>query len=398
VASGPSLRREPSLLRRGRRRRAGAVGAACAYFAAYAGHQVTVVDRGAIASGASSACEGNILVSDKSPGPELDLALHSQEVWLKDLAEHGELWEFEPKGGLVVASTERGVAGLRELVAHQRALGMTVEDADATDLRDLEPHLSPVITAGAYYAQDAQVQPMLLVAHLLRLARERGARVLTATEVIGFLREGDRVVGVRTSAGDLAAGAVVNAAGPWASQIGKMVGVELPVRPLKRHIWITERFDAIPGPTPQTIDFHSGFYFRKEGESVIWSGGDAIERWDFNTEVEWDELERSLDKAARRVPVLVNAQLRRGWAGLREVTPDHLPIIGPVPGLEGFVCATGFSGHGFMHAPASGRLVAELLLDGRAFLDLTPFHFDRFAEAGAAEHKELSIGGRVEDE
>ena len=178
---------------------AGAVGAACAYFAAVAGHRVTVIDRGAIAAGASSACEGNILVSDKEAGPELDLALYSHQVWRTDLAEHGKLWEFEDKGGLMVTGSERGLAGLHALVESQRALGTTVEEVDAAGLRDLEPHLSPAVTAGAYYPQDAQVQPMLLVAHLLRLARGLGARVLTGTEVTGFLRDGDRVVGVRTS-------------------------------------------------------------------------------------------------------------------------------------------------------------------------------------------------------
>ena len=225
---------------------AGAVGAACAYFAARAGHRVTVVDRGAIASGTSSACEGNILVSDKKACPELDLALYSHRVWLKNLAEYGKMWEFEAKGALVVAATERGFAAESELIARHRARGITVEDVDAAGLRDLEPHLNPAVTAAAYYPQDAQVQPMLLVAHLLRLARERGAHVLTGAEVTGFLRERDRVVGVRTSSGDLPAGAVVNAAGTWAGEVARLAGVSVPVLPRRGFVLVTE-------PLPVTV-------------------------------------------------------------------------------------------------------------------------------------------------
>jgi sarcosine oxidase subunit beta len=123
-----------------------------------------------------------------------------------------------------------------------------------------------------------------------------------------------------------------------------------------------------------------------------------LERWSFDTEVEWDRLEESIDKAVRRVPILSRAGLLRGWAGLREVTPDHLPIIGPVPEVEGFVCANGFSGHGFMHAPAAGRLVAELVLDGRAFLDLAPLRYGRFADGAPPEGEAMSVGARIEDE
>ncbi|MFD0788532.1 NAD(P)/FAD-dependent oxidoreductase, partial [Micromonospora azadirachtae] len=183
-----------------------------AYFAASAGLRVVVVERGAIAGGTSSAGEGNVLVSDKEAGVELDLALYSQRVWRADLAEHGHLWEFESKGGLVVAASEQGVASLRALAVEQRRSGVEVRDVARHELRDYEPHLAPQLAGGAFYPQDAQVQPMLVAAHLLRLARERGAQVRTRTEVTGFLRHGTRVTGVRTSSGDICAGAVLNAA------------------------------------------------------------------------------------------------------------------------------------------------------------------------------------------
>ena len=164
---------------------AGAVGAACAYFLARAGLPVHVVERGAIAGGTSSACEGNLLVSDKEAGPELDLALYSRSVWTDDLAEHGPKWEFEAKGGLVVVATEQGAQALSALATRQRAAGIEVGDVAGADLQHYEPHLSPALAAGAFYPQDAQVQPMLLVAHLLRMARDLGATVQTQTAVTG---------------------------------------------------------------------------------------------------------------------------------------------------------------------------------------------------------------------
>ena len=167
---------------------AGAVGAACAYFLARAGLAVHVVERGAIASGTSSACEGNLLVSDKESGPELDLALYSRSVWNDDLAEHGPLWEFEDKGGLVVVTSEPGAQALSALATRQRAAGIEVGEVDGADLQRYEPHLSPSLAAGAFYPQDAQVQPMLLVAHLLRMARALGTTVQTQTAVAGLLR------------------------------------------------------------------------------------------------------------------------------------------------------------------------------------------------------------------
>ncbi|MBU3871414.1 FAD-binding oxidoreductase, partial [Streptomyces sp. 4503] len=169
---------------------AGVVGAAAAWFAALAGLRVVVVDRGAVAGGTSGAGEGNVLVSDKEPGPELELAQYSRRVWGEDLGAYGGLWEFESKGGLVVASTPTALGALRTLAERQRACGVDVREVSGAELHALEPRLTREAAGGALYPQDAQVQPMLAAAHLLRLARRRGAVVATRTEVVGFLRPG----------------------------------------------------------------------------------------------------------------------------------------------------------------------------------------------------------------
>jgi glycine/D-amino acid oxidase-like deaminating enzyme len=369
---------------------AGAVGAACAYFAAAAGHRVTVVDRGAIASGTSSACEGNILVSDKEAGPELDLALYSQRVWLKDLAEYGEMWEFEAKGALVVAATERGFAARSELIARHRARGITVEDVDATELRDLEPHLNPAVTAGAYYPQDAQVQPMLLVAHLLRLARERGARVLTGTEATAFLRGRDRLVGVRTSSGDLPAAAVVNAAGTWAGEVARLAGVSVPVLPRRGFVLVTE-------PLPVTVR-HKVYAAEYVGDvassdaalqsSPVVEGtpagtiliGATRERVGFDRAFSLQAAARLARGALALFPALASVQVMRSYLGFRPYCPDHLPIIGPDPRAPGRWHACGHEGAGIGLSVGTGSLLAQALSGAASALDLAPFAPDRFAE------------------
>lgn len=368
---------------------AGAVGAACAYFAACAGHRVTVVDRGAIASGTSSACEGNILVSDKEAGPELDLALYSQRVWLEDLAEYGGLWEFEAKGGLVVTATERG-SGWSKLIACHRARGILVEDVDAAGLRDLEPHLNPAVTAGAYYPQDAQVQPMLLVAHLLRLARKRGARVLTGTEVTGFVRERDRVVGIRTSSGDLAAGTVVNAAGTWAAEVARLAGVSVPVLPRRGFVLVTE-------PLPVTVR-HKVYAAEYIGDVASSDGllqsspvvegtpagtiliGATRERIGFDRTFSLEAAARLARGALALFPVLASVQAMRSYLGFRPYSPDHLPIIGPDPRAPGLWHACGHEGAGIGLSVGTGSLLAQALSGGTTALDLAPFAPGRFAE------------------
>ena len=208
---------------------AGVVGAACALAAARAGLRVLVVDRGPVAGGTTGAGEGNLLVSDKPPGAELDLALLSLRVW-RETAGHVEAltgggFELDLKGGLVVATDPLAMPALRALAGDQRSAGVEAREVAAHELRELEPHLAPDLAGGVHYPQDAQVQPMLAAARLLQAARAHGARVLTGVAVTGLLRAGERVTGLRTSHGDLPAGAVVNAAGTWGGEVAAMAGV-----------------------------------------------------------------------------------------------------------------------------------------------------------------------------
>jgi sarcosine oxidase subunit beta len=378
----------------------GIVGCSVAYHLAKRGAgKVVVLEQASLGSGSTSKAAGGIRAQFAAE-VTIRMSLYSQNIYRHFKDEFGVPVDYHEIGYLFLLTTQQELDGFRRNVALQNSLGVPSRIIGPDEVKDIVPAVKvDDLSGGSFCATDGRAGPSEALHGFVRRGRELGVEFFEDSPVQAIdLDGGRRVRAVRTAKEIFETSVVVNAAGPWASQVGKLVGAEIPVRPLKRHIWITERFDEMSGPTPQVIDFHTGFYFRKELDSVMWSGGDMLERWSFDTETEWDRLQESVEKAARRVPILANARMMRGWAGLREVTPDHLPIIGQVPEAKGFVCATGFSGHGFMHAPASGRLVAELLLDARTFLDISPFRPERFSEPGGANHRELSIGARLEDE
>lgn len=369
---------------------AGAVGAATAYFAARAGLRVTVLDSGPLAGGTSSACEGNILVSDKEAGPELDLSLYSQKVWREDLAEFSELWEFESKGGLVVAASDRSAQSLRDLTARQRASGIKVTDVPADSLADYEPHISRELTAGAFYPEDAQVQPMLVVAHLLRLARELGATVQTRTPVTGFNRAGGAVTGVTTPHGDFSAPAIVNAAGTWAGGVADLAGVHVPVLPRRGFVLVTE-------PLPLTI--HHKVYAAEYVGNVLSSDaglqtspvvegtdsgtvliGSSRERVGFDRTVSIPVLAALASKAIDLFPVLSEVKAIRHYHGFRPYCPDHLPVIGPDPRVPGLWHAAGHEGAGIGLSAGTGKLIAQSITGTSTDLSLTSFAPERFEQ------------------
>jgi len=210
-------------------------------------------------------------------------------------------------------------------------------------------------------------------------ARERGVRIAEGVRVTAIARDGDRVTGVVSTDGAVAAPLVINAAGPSAATIGRLAGVDVAVQPRRRHIFFTEPFPSIPGPIPLTTDRASGFYFRKEMEQVLLSPGDVEDIGaDFEVPVDRGKIEETVTKAVHRVPVLEQATIAGGWAGLRPLTPDDHAIIGWAPGVQGFFLAVGFGGHGFQHSPATGRHVADWIVDGKPSMDLSLFDPARF--------------------
>jgi sarcosine oxidase subunit beta len=249
------------------------------------------------------------------------------------------------------------------------------------------------VRAATFCARDGIADPNGVTMGLVKAAQARGLTVLRKTDVTGIEVSAGRVAGVTTTAGPIATRAAVNAAGPWAAEVAAMAGVVLPVVPERRHIFIARpaagaSWDDAPhaGRAPASrlmvIDFDTTFYFHREGAGLLFGMADPEERPGFDVTVRWDFLPDVTEVAVRRLPALAEASVTHAWAGLYEMTPDHNPIIGALE-VEGLFAIAGFSGHGFQHAPAAGRLVADVMLGRDPSFDLSPFAFARFA-AGAA--------------
>ncbi|MFI7442448.1 NAD(P)/FAD-dependent oxidoreductase [Nonomuraea indica] len=368
---------------------AGVVGAACAYYAARAGLDVTVVDRGPVAGGTTGAGEGNVLVSDKEPGPELELAVLSSGLW-RSLAEHVGGFEHEPKGSLVVAETAEVLDRLAGLAAEQ---GVEHTVVAAADLRDHEPHLADGLAGGVRYPQDAQVQPMLAAARLLRHGADsygRGALSLrTGVTVTGFTRDGDRVTGVRTTRGDILGDAVVNAAGTWAGEVAALAGLHLPVLPRRGFILVTE---PLARPLIRHKVYTAAYVTNVASDnagletSAVVEGtpagtvliGASRERVGFDRTTSLPVLSRLAAQAVALFPALREVRAIRSYCGFRPYCPDHLPVIGQDPRAPGLWHACGHEGAGIGLAPATGHLIAQALTGARTDLDLRPFRPDRF--------------------
>ncbi len=375
---------------------AGIVGACCADALSAAGLSVVVVDRGGVAGGTTGAGEGNILVSDKEPGPELDLALLSNRLWRETAGDLAQLTgvdiELETKGGLVVATTDAAHTGLGKLATHQRSLGMQAEPVDAAGARALEPYLTHDLVGAVHYPQDMQVAPMLAASALLGRARSRGARLELGTEVIGVDTDaGGRVTAVRTSAGAIATGVVVNAAGTWSGAVAALAGSYLPVQPRRGFILVTEPLPVVIRSKVYDAAYVANVASSDEGlqTSTVVEGtasgtvliGATRERVGFDRTLRLDALAILARQAIRLFPVLAGVQAIRTYCGFRPYCPDHLPVISADPAVAGLFHAAGHEGAGIGLAPATAALITALVTGTTPPLDPTPYRLDRPALA-----------------
>ena len=209
-------------------------------------------------------------------------------------------------------------------------------------------------------------------------ARRLGVRIEEQTRVTAVRVEGGRVCGVDTTRGPIDAPIVLDVAGPWAADVAAMAGFELPVKPVRRQVFVSARFEPIPKPVPMILDIDTAFYFRGEGPGILMGMSDPDEPPSYNLNWDYSFMEKVIEQAVHRAPILEECEINRGWGGLYAITPDDNPIIGALPEAQGFFCAIGFSGHGFQQAPTVGRILSELILDGHTDFDLTPFAYDRF--------------------
>jgi glycine/D-amino acid oxidase-like deaminating enzyme len=372
---------------------AGMIGAACAYYAARAGFAVTVLDSGPVAGGTSGAGEGNLLVSDKEPGPELDLAMRSQELWrtlaAQDDGALGAGFEYEAKGGLVVASTAEDFEELQGFAATQLPSGVVAEQVPGDRLSEYEPYIAPGLAGGFWYPQDAQVMPALATARLLKAS---GARVRLGSTVTGLVVFGGAVRGVRTTSGEIPARFVVNAAGFGAAAVAAMVGLALPVQPRRGFVLVTE-----PLPAMVRHKVYSAAYVADVSSSdaalqssAVVEGtpsgpvliGASRERVGLDRTPSYEALGRLAAQGAELFPFLADVKVQRYYCGFRPYLPDHLPAIGPDATVSGLFHACGHEGAGIGLAPATGELIATLLAGEEPAVAAEPFRPARFARYG----------------
>ena len=377
---------------------AGIIGAACARVLASAGLGVTVIDRGTTAGGTSSACEGNLLVSDKGPGDELLLAQYAATLWrgaVTDLREQlGDGFpsvEFDPKGGVVVATTAAGAGPLLDFVAGQRLAGVDARVIDAHQARRLEPDLTPRIEAAVYYPEDAQVQPAIATEALMASARMHGARLLESTPVLGpLLDSSGSLTGVTTSQGKLR-GRVLVAAGPWSGEVAALLGVRLPVRPRRGELLVTTRmrhrifhkvYDAdyvgAVGSDDGALQTSSVVESTASGTVLI---GSSRQQVGFDSRLRVDVLSEIAVRAIRLFPFLAQAAVMRSYGGFRPFTPDHLPIIGEDPRTPGLWYATGHEGAGIGLSLATAELIRDLMQGRPTLVDAAPYSAARVSLA-----------------
>jgi len=370
----------------------GCMGASVAYHLARRGvTDVVLVEREAQLGAGSTGRNAGGVRHQFSHEANIRLSIESIGLLERFEAEVGAAIDFHQHGYLFLLSELASVDAFARDVELQQALGVDVEWLTPEAAARLAPGLRVGgVRAATFCARDGITDPDGVTQGFAKAARAAGAEIARGTEVTGIAVERGRVTGVETTRGRVAAPVAVIAAGPWAGVVGAMAGVRVPIEPLRRHIFIA----AAPaggwaGGAPDTrimvIDFETTFYFHREGAGVLFGMGDPGERPGFDTSVQWDLLERLTPVAARRLPALADAPISHAWAGLYEMTPDAMPIVGPVPEVEGLYVIAGFSGHGFQHSPATGRILADVIAGRDPGFDLGPFAADRFGRGVPGE-------------
>jgi sarcosine oxidase, subunit beta len=362
---------------------AGIMGVSTAYHLARRGAgRIVVVERDDVCSGSTALASGGIR-HQYANRIGIELTRQSIETYERFEDEFGVDPNFRQHGYLILVTTEAEHAQAERNVDLQQSLGVDVRLLSPDETRRRYPYLATDDLRGATYSpRDGYADPYLATTAIAARARDLGVTIRTGCEVVGFTRTPDGVEGVVTRDGLLSASIVVIATGAWSGVVGTLAGVDIPVAPLRRSKFITAPFpfDKIPEATPFVIDPHLGISLRREGAGVLLGIGRREEAGSFSTALDWSLAEPLVERAVRRAPLLADAQLMRTWSGLYEMTPDQTGIVSAVPGVAGLYVVAGFSGHGFMHGPIAGQLMAELIADGRAStVDAAPLGLERFA-------------------
>jgi len=364
---------------------AGIVGCSIAYHLALQGAaKVAVVEKDLICSGSTGKSAGGIR-QQFATEVNLQLSIESLRMFHRMREELGIDPEFRQVGYLFMATTAREVEMFRRQAAIQQQYGIPVQMVSTDEIRRIVPYVRvDDILGGVYCPTDGYAAPYEVTMGYAAAARRLGVTIHEQRAVTRVVRSGDGVAGVETSRGPIHGRVVVNAAGAEGGLVGALAGVEIPVLPYRRQIFVTNPLPEFNQEPPLTIDYHRNWYFRGEMGGCLFSGP-KDEESTFHTNVDWEHVAESVAKAVARVPTLEKAEIKRGWAGSYDLSPDNNAILGALAELPGFYVATGHSGHGFMHGPATGKLMAELILTGKTSIDISTLGPERFRMGRAVQ-------------
>jgi sarcosine oxidase subunit beta len=357
----------------------GIMGVCLAYYLSRQGQRdIFLLEKDLLAQASTGLCVGgirqqfshpsNILLSQET----VRLFEHFNDEFEADIG-------FHQNGYLFLAQKEKTWEDFLSSAAIQKEHNVPVEILTPTEIKKQWPYIHiDDLKGGTFCPKDGYADPYSAAMAFADKSRKLGVHILEKTRATGILIEKSKIVGVETSKGKIFSPLVVNTAGPWGGEVSRMAGLDLPIKPFRRQVFMIKAISGIPRPVPMVIDMDELFYFRGEDPGIITGMSDLKEPSSFHTHVDRDFLERVIEKAVHRSPEMEKAKVLRGWGGLYSITPDENPIIGAAPEIKGLFTATGFSGHGFQHGPSVGRILSELILTGSTDFDLSPFSYNRF--------------------
>jgi len=359
----------------------GAIGTSIAFHLAEAGVDVCLLERDALSSGSTSRAAGGIRTQFTDP-LNIAIGLRGIEAFARFAERPGGEIDFRQVGYLFLLDRREDVAAFGRSVAIQNELGAPSRLVDASEAARLSPLAGlEGVLAATFCPLDGHASPEAVTQGYAAGARRHGATVLTGSPVAAIEVEDGVIRGVVVEGGAIATDTVVCAAGVWSPAIARTAGVELPVEPVLREVVTTAPVEDLPSSIPLTVDFSTGFYFHREGPGLLIGMADRAQPAGFDEPTDQSWLERVIEVAARRAPTFLDMGVAHGWKGYYEVTPDHNGLVGEATVPSRLLYATGFSGHGFMQAPAVGEIVRDLVLDREPFVDIAPLSVERFARA-----------------
>jgi len=362
---------------------AGAMGLCTAYYLAESGvKKIAVLEKEKLPGMEASGLNAGGIRTQFFHKTNLEFSLFTLDIYYNFHELFNQEIDYREYGYLFLISNETELEVYRESVELQNSCGVPAEIIGTEKIKEIVPqvNLNDVI-CGSLSRKSGYADPHSVCMGYVKGAAGKGVKILLNTEVTGIEMYNGNITGVKTANGSFSTGIVINAAGAHAGNIGRMAGIDIPIEPVRRHVYVTHPVPEIPVECPLVYHNTSGFYFRKELESVLMERTDPNETPGFKLDVNPQHTEDVVEHAMKRLPILENTGILRAWTGHYALTPDHQAIIGELPEPQGFYCLSGFSGHGMQHAPAAAKALSELIIDGTcSTFNIDSFSYLRFVD------------------